>query len=262
MQAISSLQNPRVKSALRLHSSRGRKQQRRMIIFGRREIHRALSSGIVVDELFLASDQETQAWSAVPTSRQFHCSDDVMSRLQYGDRHEGVVATAARPDTGLESFSPVDSNDGRLLLVLERLEKPGNLGAIMRSADATGVHGVLVADALTDPFHPNAIRASTGVVFSMPTAVSDNASIGNWLQESQFNVFSACLQDASDFFTCDLNGDSAIVLGSEASGLSEYWRSGRGQAVKLPMLGKADSLNVSVTASVMLFEALRQRRRT
>lgn len=257
---ITSLQNPRVKAALRLHTPRGRKQQNRTIIFGEREIKRAVAAGVTFELLFIsqANENDLEAWQQAIKAECWLVADEVMAKLEYGDRGDGLVAIAERPETSLDRFQPAGQAGNQFIVVLEAVEKPGNLGAVLRSVDAAGAHGVLI-NPLTDPFHPNAIRTSTGVVFSVPMATGNNEAIQTWLAKNKFRVFTAFLESAKPFFEQPLIGNTAIVLGNEANGLSEAWRRPEYQPVKIPMNGIADSLNVSVTASVMLYEAMRQR---
>ncbi len=258
MLPITSLQNPRLKKAMRLHTSRGRKQQSRIIIFGQREIGRAIDAGVKIVEIF-AEDSAVGLVEPL-TSRLLACeffsiSETLMQRLQFGDRSEGLVAIAERPETDLTDFP----TDRKAIVVLEQVEKPGNLGAIVRSIDACGNGGLILADPKCDAFHPNAIRSSTGATFDLPIAIGTNEAVQSWLAEQGYSVLTAFLEDAQDFFDQTLDGKVAIVLGNEANGLTDTWRGSGFQPVKLPMHGIADSLNVSVTASVMLYESMRQR---
>ena len=252
---------------MRLHSSRGRHLQNRMIVFGNREVSRAIESGVHFEEIFctetLWGDLSPSERSCVSnTSAQvFFVEPEVFEKLAYGSRIGVLVGTAERPDTSFASLRGqlVSQKDSSLVLVLQAIEKPGNLGAILRSADACGVDAVLCADPLTDFFHPNVIRSSTGVVFQMPLISGTTLEVQDWLTARDFSVFTAMLENASSFYKADLTGKVALVLGNEAKGLAKSWVGLGYSAVKLPMLGQADSLNVSVTASVMMYEAMRQR---
>lgn len=267
IERITSQQNLRIKQAVRLHSSRGRQTQGRIIVFGAREIERAIEAGVVFEELFF-SDSESNEFvgrfqsitAGSPT--QFNRVDDAIFRkIAFGDRTDGVIGIATRPTTELETLSlgPPDQADHGLVVVLQAIEKPGNMGAIFRTADACGATAIICADPLTDVFHPNAIRSSTGTVFTVPSARSDTPRVQQWLRENHFRVVTATLENATDFYQANLTGRIAIVLGNEANGLDAQWQQADFSPVKLPMLGTADSLNVSVTASAMLYEALRQR---
>ncbi len=256
LEVISSLQNKRVRDAVRLHTSRGRKQQDRIIIFGLREVQRAISAKVEITTLFLNADYRLPASSGFDTSEQITVTEPVFEKLAYGNRVDGVIAVAKRPERSLDQFQ---ANDG-MILVVESIEKPGNLGAIIRSADATGVGGIIVSDPVCDVFHPNVIRNSTGTVFSMPVAVADNLQTISWLQKHDHEIAIATPEQADDLYNVNFDSKTAIVLGSEAHGLSATWMQGDFKRVRLPMNGVADSLNVSVTAAVIMYEAMRQNR--
>mgnify|MGYP003774385291 CR=1 FL=1 len=267
IEKITSLQNQRIKKAIRLHSSRGRQVQNRMIVFGNREVARAIESGIEFEEIFctetLWDDLDPGIRSCVSKSeaKVFFVVPEVFEKLAYGSRTSTLVGTAERPSTSFDSLGDqlASQKDLSLVLVLQAIEKPGNLGAILRSADACGIDAVLCADPLTDFFHPNVIRSSTGVVFQMPLVSGTTPEIQDWLASQEFGVFTAMLENASCFYEAELTGKVALVLGNEAKGLGENWVDQAYSSVKLPMRGQADSLNVSVTASVMMYEAMRQR---
>lgn len=264
---ITSLQNPRVKKAVKLFTSRGRRSQGRIIIFGRRELLRATQAGIELDEVFCKESWHEEGQGAgefvgrLKSDGTFVCvlPDEVFAKVSYGDRDEGIVGIAERPATDLSQIE-LSPERNSTILVAQAIEKPGNIGAIARTADACGVSAILLSDPLADFFHPNAIRASTGTLFSQQLAVGSSEQIQIWLAENDFSVFPAMVGGATDLFEVCFNGNCAIVVGNEASGLTEKWQRPEFQAVALPMLGTADSLNVSVTASVMLYEAYRQRR--
>ncbi len=180
----------------------------------------------------------------------------MFEKLAFGARAEGVVAVAATPQASLADLV-LREND--LVVVLEGVEKPGNVGAVLRSADATGAGAVIVADGRTDLFNPNAIRASLGTIFTVPVAEASSRETLEWLRRRGFSILAARVDGSVVYTEADFKGAAAIVLGSEADGLTDVW-SGEGiEALRLPMLGVADSLNVSVTAAVVLYEAVRQR---
>jgi TrmH family RNA methyltransferase len=166
------------------------------------------------------------------------------------------VATVGIPDLALDALPlPPDP----LVLVLEAVEKPGNLGAVLRSADGAGVDAVILADPRTDPFNPNAVRASLGTIFATRLAAASSDEVRRWLLARDVRILAARVDGAVDYTDADLRAGVAIVLGSEAEGLTDEW-SGEGViAIRLPMLGIADSLNVSITAAVLAYEARRQR---
>ena len=260
---ITSRQNPRVKEAVRLRDGRARQREGHFLIDGAREIIRAVEAGICCREAFFCDDllQSTDSRAAVAAVRSagaemLDVSPEVFEKLSFGDRADGIVVVAEVPVRRLEDLQlPAEP----LVAVLERVEKPGNVGAVLRSADAAGVDAVIVADGRTDLFNPNTIRASLGTVFRENVCEATSAETIAWLGRQRLTIFAA-RPDAQFLYTeIDLRGGVAIVLGSEAAGLSEAWRTANVQAVRLPMHGRADSLNVSTAATVLFYEALRQR---
>lgn len=256
LEAISSLQNKRVREAVRLHTSRGRKQQDRIIIFGIREIQRAITAGVEITTLFLNADYRLPTGFSFDPWEQIIVTEPVFEKLAYGNRVDGVIAVAKRPVRSLDQFQ---ANE-HVILVVESIEKPGNLGAIFRTADATGAGGIIVSEPVCDLFHPNVIRNSTGTVFSIPVAVANNPQTISWLQEHKYKIAIATPEQADDLYDVKFDSQTAVVLGSEAHGLSATWMQGNFKRVRLPMDGVADSLNVSVTAAVIMYEAMRQNR--
>lgn len=262
MLRIVSASNPKFKAALRLHAARGRKDQSRFLIHGAREISRAAAARIEFDELFVCSDHgspETRAAAEGLASQTgaslIDLAPPLLAQLTYGDRPEAYLATARRPDTALSQLQRPSSG---LVLVVEAIEKPGNLGALFRSADGAGVSAVILASPRTDLFHPNAIRASLGTVFAVPAAVDESSAVREWLSQQGLKIWLADPVADRDYTELDLARGSAVVLGSEAFGISPAWQGC--PAFRVPMRGIADSLNVSVTAAVIAYEGLRQRR--
>jgi TrmH family RNA methyltransferase len=180
----------------------------------------------------------------------------VLTKIAFGARSDGLVAVIRQPSLALEHLSP---GPGAIVVVIEAVEKPGNLGAILRTADAVGAGAVIAADPRTDLYNPNAIRASLGTIFSMPLATATAAQTLDWLVERGLTPVAARVEAAETYLEADLAGPIAVVLGSEAQGLTTAWDDPRVRSVRIPMLGAADSLNVSVAAAVLLFEARRQR---
>jgi RNA methyltransferase, TrmH family len=263
MLPITSLQNPRVKEAVRLRDPRHRRKQRRIVIDGARELLRAVNAGLAMLEVFVCEslckgDDAGQLLSILDRggSELFSVSEAIFEKLAFGHRTEGVLAVAEMPQPTLDSLT---LGQNPLVAVLEAVEKPGNVGAVLRSADAAGVSAVIVTDSGTDLYNPNAIRASLGTIFTMQVCEATSAAARTWLRERDFAVVAARVDGAVPYTEVDLRGPTAIVLGSEAKGLSPTWTDEGIQAVRLPMLGVADSLNVSVTAAVLFYEALRQR---
>ena len=182
----------------------------------------------------------------------------VMEKLAYGNRVEGVVAVAGTPRRGLADL-PLAAD--ALVAVVEGIEKPGNLGAILRTADAAGIAAMIVADGGTDLYNPNAIRASLGAIFTVPVCEATSDQTLAWLRASGFRILAARVGAQLEYSQADYRGRTAIVLGSEAHGLGSHWQGPDITPVSLPMLGRVDSLNLSAAAAVLFYEALRQRRR-
>lgn len=262
---ITSPANPRVKAAARLRDAGERRRRGLTLIDGRREVTRAAAAGIRFAEVFLdeASPPPSDLLDPLVAAggQLFTLAPAAFAKVAFGSRNEGLVAVAETPPFSLARFEPRPTGP---LLVLEGVEKPGNLGAILRTADAAGVAGVLVADGGTDPANPAVIRASLGTVFAVPLAVAGVEATIDWLQAVQRRVVVAVPTTGQPWHTARLS-DAAIVLGSEAHGITAAWQAAAAdgrlvvERVTLPMLGVADSLNVSATAAVLAYEALRQR---
>jgi len=260
---ITSRSNPRILDAVRLRDRRERERTGRTLIDGARELTTAISAGTVIEAVY-ALDEDASIPVGVSTILEavrlkgielVTVAPAVLQRLAFGDRLDGVVAVARVPDVGLGHLSV---SDPALVVVIEGLEKPGNLGAILRTADAVGA-SVIAADPRTDLFNPNAIRASLGTIFTVPIASASTSDTLAWLRERQIPIVAARVDATQPYWSADLRSSVAIALGSETHGLSVAW-SGEGvSAVRLPMSGIADSLNVATTAAVLLYEATRQR---
>ena len=260
---LTSTANPRVKAVVGLRNRRDRDSTGRTIVDGAREVRRAIELGATIDEAFVcvpllegadaraAFDRLTDAGVRITTT-----SPTVFEKLAFGERAEGIVAVVRVPSLALDDLQlPAEP----LVVVLEAVEKPGNLGAVLRSADGAGADAVIVADARTDLFNPNVIRASAGTVFAMALAVAAADEAIEWLRKRGIRIIATRVEASAVYADTDLRGPLAIALGSETEGLSEQWAGAGIEAVSLPMLGIADSLNVSVTAAVLLYEARRQR---
>lgn len=263
MLPISGLQNPHVKNAARLRERRHREKQGRILIDGARELRRAIDAGVQLIAVFVCeplcrSREARQLLAALPSAAAaiYSVTEKVFAKLAFGERAEGVLGVAAMPDATLDRLRLPESP---LVAVLEGLEKPGNLGAVLRSGDATGVSALIVADPQTDLYNPNAVRASLGTIFSLPVAAATTAEAVHWLRRHDLRVFAARVDGSVPYTEADFRGPSAIVLGSEAQGLTGAWSGPEVTAIRLPMLGVADSLNVSAAAAVLFYEAIRQR---
>jgi len=260
---ISSPQNDRIKEVVRLRDHRGRDERGRIVIDGRRELLRAVEAGVEITELYycpslLGADDEEQVL-APARDRQVELvevTESVFTKMSYGDRAEGLLAVARRPTRTLDDLR---LGPQPLIAVVEGVEKPGNLGAILRSADAAGVAAVIAADPATDIYGPNAIRASLGTVFSVPLVEATAEETSLWLDRRGLSIVAASPTGGKAYTEVDMTGPTAVVLGSEAHGLTAAWQQSRIIQAVVPMRGRADSLNLSITAALFFYEALRQR---
>jgi RNA methyltransferase, TrmH family len=260
---ITSLQNPRVKQLVRLRERRERDELGLFLIEGYREVRRALEKGIPLRELyfapgwFLGENEPGLIEQARAAGAQlFELSQEAFSKVSYRDRPDGLLAVAPQWKRQLDELPLATAP---FLLVVESIEKPGNLGTILRSADAAGVDAVIVCDAVTDVFNPNVVRSSTGVLFSVPVVLADSKTVRAWLAKKGIRAV-ATTPDTPNLYTAtDLRGPLAIVMGSEQYGLSEFWLKESDALVRIPMAGQADSLNVAMATIITLFEAVRQR---
>jgi RNA methyltransferase, TrmH family len=261
---ITSVHNSRVKAAVRLRDRSGRDDQGRIIIDGVREIDRALSAGVDVAEMYVMADLigHPEHAELITTAKRrkielIEVAPHVMEKLSFGKRVEGIVAVARPPRRALADLRLPDEAQ---LVVVEGAEKPGNIGAIVRTADAAGVAAVIVADGGTDLYNPNVIRASLGAIFTVPVCQATSEATLTWLRHRQFRLFAARVDASIEYTAADFRGPTAIALGSESHGLSPQWQAADITAIRLPLLGSVDSLNLSATAAVLFYEALRQRR--
>ena len=263
VETITSLQNPRVKQLVKLRERRDRDEAGLFLVEGYREIRRALEKGVRPKELyfspewFLGENEPALIEQAQQAGAQlFELSKDAFAKVAYRERPDGLLAVAPQWKHGLTDLT---LSPRPFLLVVESIEKPGNLGTILRSADAAGCDAVIVCDAVTDIFNPNVVRASTGVLFSVPIVVADSASVHSFLVEKGIRVVATTPDTPNLYSHADLRGPLAIVMGSEQYGLSQFWLKESNLLVRIPMAGQADSLNVAMATIITLFEAVRQR---
>lgn len=273
---LTSPDNPRIKSAARLQKHRDRRKVGLFLAEGLRAISRAVAAGYDVDDIFVAPDMlgcpdDGAAAIVLEVAPQLADADTklwvvparVMSKLAYCENPEGIIAVVRERDVSLDDVM-AKLGPNPLLLVAVGISKPGNLGAMARTAAAAGADALLIADGVVDVFNPNAIRASTGAVFGLPVAGGTSADIQHALRMRDVRIFAAVLQDSISCFDAALAGPTAIVVGAEDVGLDDGWRaaakSGGGACVRIPMRDRlVDSLNASNAAAVLLYEAVRQR---
>lgn len=258
---ITSAQNPKIRRLLQLQQkSSERRREGLFVVEGQREIMHCMSAGYEIDTLFFCISLIKDAEAAAPviaSCRSFAVSEDVYARIAYRATTEGMVAEMRSRHTTLDALQ---LSEHPLIAVLESVEKPGNLGAVLRSADAAGADAVIVCDPLTDLFNPNLIRSSLGAVFTVPCVACTTYECIDFLRKKDIAILTAQLQDSSLYYETDMRRGTAIVIGTESTGLTEAWRRVADAHIRIPMLGSLDSLNASVSAAILLFEAVRQRK--
>lgn len=279
---ISSTRNPKIKELLELQEkSRERRRTGLFVVEGRREIQHCIEAGFVPDTIFIcpeiyggtteagpSADLHLCGWvgptewegaaegQASGAPRTFRVTEEVYDKIAYRGGTEGIIAEMKARACGLDDLK---LGKNPLIIVMESVEKPGNLGAILRSADAAGADAVIICDPLTDLYNPNLIRASIGAVFTVPTVACTSEEAISFLKGKGIRILTAQLQDSALYYDTDMTGGTAIVMGTESTGLTDIWRQAADAHIRIPMLGRLDSLNVSVSAAILLFEALRQR---
>jgi TrmH family RNA methyltransferase len=263
VELITSLQNPRLKRLVRLRDRRSRDEERAFLVEGYREVRRALERKVTLDELyfspewFLGENEPTLlAEAEAAGARLFELSKPAFAKVAYRERPDGILAVAPQWTRTLEALALPPAP---FVLVVEAIEKPGNLGTILRSADAAGCDAVIVCDPVTDLFNPNVVRASTGVLFSVPCIVEESTRVLEWLRGKGIRTVATTPSATALYTDSDLKGPLAVIMGSEQYGLSEFWLRNSDLPVRIPMAGQADSLNVAMAALITLFEAVRQR---
>ncbi|MBQ9476422.1 MAG: RNA methyltransferase [Bacteroidales bacterium] len=251
---ITSGQNPKIKRLLALQQkSSARRESGLFVVEGQRELQHCIDAGFEIDSVFYCPELGGDAPSQV---KRFEVTREVYGKIAMREGTEGVIAEVKAPQRRLEDLSLPER---ALVMVLERVEKPGNLGAVLRSADAAGADAVIVCDPLTDLWNPNLIRASIGAIFTVPCVSCSSQEAIAWLKAHGIRILTAQLQDSSLYYDTDMRCGIALVMGTEATGLTDQWRQAADAHIRIPMLGALDSLNVSVSAAILLFEAIRQR---
>jgi len=283
METITSAQNAKIKNLLLLQEkSRARREQGLFVVEGRRELEHCLEAGYKVRTVFYCAnitgasapfDSAENYFSGQSPKNQFsapsvlrHPSlaealfveipEPLYRKVAYREGTEGIIAEV---ETKVIGLGDLELGENPLIMVLEAVEKPGNLGAVLRSADAAGADAVILCDPLTDLYNPNLIRASIGAVFTVPTVAATSADVIPWFKGRGIQILTAQLQDSSLYYDVDMRRGTALVMGTEATGLTPVWREVADAHIRIPMQGRLDSLNVSVSAAILLFEAVRQR---
>ncbi len=266
IETITSANNPKIKTLSNLlEKSRLRKEMNLFVVEGYREVERGIEAGFLPKTLFLCGEimgeEKLHALSKLAEKANPKCGMVLVpaflyTKIAYRGGTEGVTAEFECQERKLED---IWLSRQPLIAVLEAVEKPGNLGAILRSADAAGADAVIICDPLTDLYNPNIVRSSTGAIFSRQIAIASSEETINWLKQKGIKIYTAQLQDSQPYYNTDMTCGTAIVMGTEATGLTDLWRTAADAHIRIPMAGQADSLNVSVSASILLFEAVRQR---
>jgi RNA methyltransferase, TrmH family len=264
---ITSLQNPRVKQLVKLRDRRPRDEAGVFLVEGYREIRRALDREIKLHELYFSPDwflgeneQALLAEAADAGAALFELTKETFAKVAYRERPDGLLAVAPQWHRTMDDLTALAALSALpFFLVVEAIEKPGNLGTILRSADAAGCDAVIVCDPVTDLFNPNVVRASTGVLFSVPCFVAESAAVREWLRTYKIRAVATTPAAEQVYTEANLSGPLAIVMGSEQYGLSDFWLKAADETVRIPMAGQADSLNVAMATIITLFEAVRQR---
>lgn len=255
---ITSARNPKVKAWAELKTRRGRREQGRFLVEGARELARALEAGLVPNAWLVwperAGAEEAQLLAGAPV---YELSEAAMRKVSYRENPPALIGVFERPARRLEDLP----TRPRRVLVAVEIEKPGNLGAMLRSADASGADAVLAVGEAVDPENPNVIRASTGTVFTLPLAAVGHGAARAWLRERDLQIVAAAPAARRVYWEADLSVPTAFVVGAEDRGLPQEWLEAADLTVRIPMEGVADSLNASVSAALLLYEGLRQQRR-
>lgn len=261
-ESITSAQNPKIKDLLALQEkSKERRKKGLFVVEGRRELLHCIEAGyepysiFFCPEIISSKDLDEIAETSGDCSF-FEIPQHLYDKVAYRGGTEGIIAELKCKEMSLNALK---LKENPLVVVLEAVEKPGNLGAVLRSADASRADAVIVCDPLTDMYNPNLIRSSIGAIFTVPVATASSEETIKWLKDNHIKIFTAQLQDSEWYYDTDMKGGTAIVMGTEATGLTDAWRKAADAHIKIPMLGKLDSLNVSVSAAILMFEAVRQR---
>ncbi|KAG6558911.1 23S rRNA (uridine(2479)-2'-O)-methyltransferase [Candidatus Rhabdochlamydia oedothoracis] len=264
IEKITSMQNPKIKLAMQLANRRTRNQTNLFLIEGYRELSRAVQARVKIVSLFICPTlflgiNEKTLIEQIEQDQAFiyHCSESVFKKISYRDRPDGLVAIAEQMHYPLHSisFSPI-----AFVVIAEAIEKPGNLGTILRSADAAGVDAVMICDRCTDIYNPNVVRASVGTLFTTSVIEATSQEVLSLMREHKIKVVAATPSASQDFTQLDLTGPVAIAVGTEQLGLSDFWMKQADICVRIPMHGIADSLNVATATTLLLYEVVRQRK--
>ena len=259
MKQITSAQNPFIKSLVLLQEkSKARKQSGTFLIEGIREIELAIKGNYEIETILICFEVIEKSFnpSIFKSFNSIEISKEVYQKLAYRDTTEGIIAVAK---TKSHQLLDLQLPENPLILVMESIEKPGNIGAMLRTCDAANVDAVIIANPKTDLYNPNMVRSSVGCLFTNQIATASTEETIAFLEQNNINFYSATLQNSTSYHTQNFTKPTALVVGTEATGLTEPWREKATQNIIIPMQGEIDSMNVSVAAAILLFEAKRQR---
>jgi len=268
MMEITSLQNPKIKAAAALKDRRGREETGLFLIEGYRELKRAFEGDVHIKTLFICpelflgvNEQALIDQIKADGAELYSCTAAVFQKFSYRDRPDGLIAVAYQMKHTLKDLFPIiESSKNPFFVIAESIEKPGNLGTILRSCDAVHVDAVIVCDKCTDIYNPNVVRASTGTLFTIPVVEATSSETLLWLQRHKVKVAAATPSAKTEYTDADFTGPVALAVGTEQLGLTELWMKASDIQVSIPMLGVADSLNVASATTILLYEVLRQRK--
>lgn len=261
MKQITSIQNSYIKSLVLLQEkSKARKQTGSFLIEGKRELELAIKGKFIIETILyfpeIISLAEVSSLNNI-NAEVIEISKEVFQKLAYRDSTEGILAIAKTKELKLEQLN---LSRNPLILVAEGLEKPGNIGALLRTADAANIDAVIIANPKSDLYNPNIVRSSVGCLFTTQIAVGSSEEVISYLQKNKIDIYSATLQNSNSYLDINYKNSTALIVGTEATGLSEIWRNQSTQNINIPMEGEIDSMNVSVAAAILIFEAKRQRK--
>jgi RNA methyltransferase, TrmH family len=257
---ITSLKNPRLKLLASLEKAKDRRETGLFIIEGIREISLAQQSGFEIETFYICPEifrQDPVYPISIEAKDVLHMPVAIFSKVAYRENTGGIIAVAKSKATALNLIQPEKNG---LYLILEKVEKPGNIGAMLRTADAAGLNAVIICDPATDFYNPNVIRSGVGCLFTVPVAAGTNEEVLAWCKKGGVKTFATALTATKNYDTANFTSASAIVMGSESFGLSGFWLKNSDEQLIIPMRGKIDSMNVSNAAAIVIFEADRQRR--
>ena len=259
---ITSIHNQKILSLRKLYKSNERKLSNLFIAEGIREVSQGLNSGFSLHSIYICNEvigeiEKVEILKKITSNVEiYEISLQVYEKIVYRDNTEGVVAIFNKNKITLEDIKPENKNS--TYIVLESVEKPGNLGAVLRTADAMGARGIILTESKIDQYNPNVIRASLGTIFKVPVVICNNIELYNWMKFNNIRTFSAALPAFHNLYELDFKGNTALIFGAESTGLTDFWIENSEKVFTIPMNGSVDSLNISVSVAISAYEVFRQ----